>query len=54
MDKLFDSELKVMEPLWDDGPQTAGTLANVSVRSGIWRLCPLSLRFRLRPCLPSP
>lgn len=27
MDKLFDSELKVMEPLWDDGPQTAGALA---------------------------
>lgn len=27
MDKLFDSELKVMEPLWKDGPQTAGTLA---------------------------
>ncbi len=27
MDRLFDSELKVMEPLWDDGPQTAGALA---------------------------
>lgn len=27
MDKLFDSELKVMEPLWEDGPQTAGALA---------------------------
>lgn len=27
MEKLFDSELKVMEPLWDDGPQTAGALA---------------------------
>ena len=26
MEKLFDSELKVMEPLWDDGPQTAGAL----------------------------
>lgn len=27
MEKLFDSELKVMEPLWEDGPQTAGALA---------------------------
>lgn len=27
MDKLFDSELKVMDPLWKDGPQTAGELA---------------------------
>ena len=27
MERLFDSELKVMEPLWDDGPQTAGALA---------------------------
>ena len=27
MEKLFDSELKVLEPLWDDGPQTAGALA---------------------------
>ncbi len=27
MEKLYDSELKVMEPLWEDGPQTAGTLA---------------------------
>ena len=27
MEKLFDSELKVMDPLWDDGPQTAGALA---------------------------
>ena len=27
MDKLYDSELKVMEPLWEDGPQTAGELA---------------------------
>ena len=27
MEKLFDSELKVMEPLWADGPQTAGALA---------------------------
>lgn len=23
MGQLFDSELKVMEPLWDDGPMTA-------------------------------
>ncbi len=27
MEKLYDSELKVMEPLWEDGPQTAGALA---------------------------
>ena len=27
MDKLYDSELKVMEPLWEDGSQTAGALA---------------------------
>ena len=27
MEKLFDSELKVMEPLWEDGPQSAGALA---------------------------
>lgn len=27
MEKLFDSELKVMEPLWADGPQPAGALA---------------------------
>lgn len=27
MEKLFDSELKVMEPLWEGGPQTAGALA---------------------------
>ena len=27
MERLFDSELKVMEPLWEDGPQTAGALA---------------------------
>ena len=27
MEKLFDSELKVMEPLWADGAQTAGALA---------------------------
>lgn len=27
MEKLYDSELKVMEPLWEGGPQTAGELA---------------------------
>ena len=27
MEKLYDSELKVMEPLWAEGPQTAGALA---------------------------
>ena len=27
MEKLFDSELKVMEPLWEYGPQSAGELA---------------------------
>ena len=27
MEKLYDSELKVMEPLWEDGPQPAGALA---------------------------
>ena len=27
MEKLFDSELKVMEPLWENGPQSAGELA---------------------------
>ncbi len=27
MEKLYDSELKVMEPLWENGPQTAGALA---------------------------
>lgn len=27
MEKLFDSELKVMAPLWEGGPQTAGELA---------------------------
>ncbi|MCD8143968.1 MAG: BlaI/MecI/CopY family transcriptional regulator [Oscillospiraceae bacterium] len=26
MKQLFDSELKVMEPLWDNGPQTAKEL----------------------------
>ena len=27
MEKLFDSELKVMEPLWEEGPMPAGALA---------------------------
>lgn len=27
MEKLFDSEMKVMEELWSSGPQTAGELA---------------------------
>ena len=27
MEKLYDSELKVMEPLWADGPLSAGALA---------------------------
>ena len=27
MERLYDSELKVMEPLWAEGPQTAGALA---------------------------
>ena len=27
MEKLYDSELKVMNPLWAGGPQPAGTLA---------------------------
>lgn len=27
MERFFDSELKVMEPLWAEGPQTAGALA---------------------------
>ena len=38
MEKLFDSELKVMEPLWDDGPQTAGALARrLAMRCGRYR-----------------
>ena len=36
MEKLFDSELKVMQPLWEDGPQTAGALAKRLARSVGW------------------
>ena len=36
MEKLFDSELKVMEPLWEDGPQTAGVLAKRLGESRGW------------------
>ena len=36
MEKLFDSELKVMEPLWEDGPQTAGALAKRLAQSVGW------------------
>lgn len=36
MEKLFDSELKVMEPLWADGPQTAGALAKRLAGSCGW------------------
>ena len=36
MEKLYDSELKVMEPLWDDGPQTAGALAKKLADSCGW------------------
>ena len=36
MEKLFDSELKVMEPLWEDGPQTAGALAKRLAQSCGW------------------
>ena len=36
MEKLFDSELKVMEPLWADGPQTAGALARRLADSCGW------------------
>ena len=36
MEKLFDSELKVMEPLWEDGPQTAGALAKRLAESVGW------------------
>ena len=36
MDKLFDSELKVMEPLWEDGPQSAGELAKRLAASCGW------------------
>ena len=36
MEKLFDSELKVMEPLWADGPQSAGELAKKLAASCGW------------------
>ncbi len=36
MEKLFDSELKVMEPLWEDGPQSAGELAKKLAASCGW------------------
>lgn len=36
MDRLYDSELKVMEPLWEDGPQTAGALARRLAQTVGW------------------
>ena len=36
MEKLFDSELRVMEPLWEDGPQSAGELAKRLAASCGW------------------
>ena len=36
MEKLFDSELKVMEPLWDGGAQTAGALAKKLAQTAGW------------------
>ena len=36
MEKLFDSELKVMEPMWEDGPQSAGELAKRLAASCGW------------------
>ena len=36
MEKLFDSELKVMEPLWEDGEQPAGALAKRLAESCGW------------------
>lgn len=36
MEKLYDSELKVMEPLWADGPQAAGALAKKLADSCGW------------------
>ncbi|MCD8384351.1 MAG: BlaI/MecI/CopY family transcriptional regulator [Clostridiales bacterium] len=36
MKQLFDSELKVMEPLWDDGPQTAAELVKRLASSYGW------------------
>ena len=36
MEKLYDSELKVMEPLWADGPLSAGELAKRLAASAGW------------------
>ena len=36
MEKLFDSELKVLEPLWEDGPLSAGELAKRLAASCGW------------------
>lgn len=36
MEKLYDSELKVMEPLWADGPMSAGELAKRLAASAGW------------------
>lgn len=36
MERLFDSELKVMEPLWADGPLSAGELAKRLAASCGW------------------
>ena len=36
MEKLFDSELKVMEPLWEYGSQSAGELAKRLAASCGW------------------
>lgn len=36
MEKLYDSELRVMEPLWADGPMSAGELAKRLAASCGW------------------
>lgn len=36
MEKLYDSELRVMEPLWADGPLSAGELAKRLAASCGW------------------
>lgn len=36
MEKLYDSELRVMEPLWADGPLSAGELAKQLAASCGW------------------
>lgn len=36
MEKLYDSELRVMEPLWADGPTSAGELAKRLAASCGW------------------